>query len=119
MSAAEWDYSDPNAKWPGVCQTGKRQSPINIVKVDVVEDPTLHKLQAVNYNETRTGSNYSISNNGHGFVAAPVIDTTGLSDPHPYMVFNRKSPIIRIRMTFFGVQKIVVRKLFFRSSLLF
>ncbi|XP_066911154.1 uncharacterized protein [Clytia hemisphaerica] len=85
-AAASWDYTDPNKLWSGDCSSGKKQSPINIVKANVEKDTNLYKLQAPNYNETRTGSTYTISNNGHGLVVTPVIDTTDLFDALPYMV---------------------------------
>jgi carbonic anhydrase len=51
-----WDYSNP-AAWPGVCSTGKAQSPIDIVKSSTAKLPPL--------NISWPGSADSIVNNGH------------------------------------------------------
>lgn len=85
-----WDYTDPS-KWKLTypnCGLNK-QTPIDIVKANVVADDTLHHLQAVNYNVQRSGE-YEISNNGHTLVITPMINTTGVPDPYPQMVFGRK-----------------------------
>ena len=53
--------------WEGVCNTGKRQSPINIISSDAVYDNALGEFELKNYDKNLT-LNFTVSNNGHGMV---------------------------------------------------
>ncbi|XP_068987560.1 carbonic anhydrase 6-like isoform X1 [Bombus flavifrons] len=59
----DWSYSGDHGPehWPGLCTTGKRQSPINIATEDIVKTD-LGPLKFIRYN---TGFNGKITNNGH------------------------------------------------------
>jgi carbonic anhydrase len=59
-----WGYDDTDgpATWPGVCQTGTRQSPINIDIDDVQNDSNLAPLQFGNYEYY---GNATFDDNGH------------------------------------------------------
>lgn len=61
--AAEWSYSGENGpnKWPGLCQTGKKQSPIDIVTEDAIRKD-LGALKFIRYDFAFDGT---LTNNGH------------------------------------------------------
>ena len=54
--------------WKGVCETGKRQSPIDIKSSDAVYN-ALGKFDLKNY-EKKLDLNFTVSNNGHGMVVS-------------------------------------------------
>ena len=88
IDAASWDYDDPSL-WDGICTSpqSNRQSPINIVKADVVVDNALCRLQALNYKDDKDGE-LTISNNGNSLKAVPSF--TDISSSKPSLVFDRK-----------------------------
>ena len=57
------------ADWPGVCKTGKRQSPIDIKSAEAVYDKALGKFDLKNYDK-KLDLNFTVSNNGHGMVVS-------------------------------------------------
>ncbi|XP_067618135.1 putative carbonic anhydrase 3 isoform X2 [Eurosta solidaginis] len=70
ISASHWSYPDrdlneafPN--WGGICDTGKRQSPINLSK-DKSLKGVFDKLKFENFNERQNG--VTLVNNGHSIV---------------------------------------------------
>jgi carbonic anhydrase len=64
-AATSWGYDEPNgpSTWAGQCQTGQRQSPVNIVQTRVRKSAKLGTLEFGNYNEAGT---VEVENNGHG-----------------------------------------------------
>ncbi|XP_076647570.1 carbonic anhydrase 2 [Halictus rubicundus] len=65
-----WGDHDP-PHWPGLCATGKRQSPINIVRENTVKKD-LEPLEFIKYEHAATGI---IANNGHSVVVRFTEDT--------------------------------------------
>ena len=51
--------------WPGVCLTGKSQSPINFVKEGALIDDTLEPFIFHGYNKMTTTPTAIVKNNGH------------------------------------------------------
>lgn len=63
VKTADWSYQGEHGpdKWPGLCQTGKYQSPIDIVLKNAVKKD-LGDLKYIRYNASYSGK---VINNGH------------------------------------------------------
>ncbi|XP_029163002.1 carbonic anhydrase 2-like [Nylanderia fulva] len=61
--ASEWGYEGKNGpeNWPGICTTGKKQSPINIVTKDVVKSD----LGALKFDQYNLAFPATMKNDGH------------------------------------------------------
>lgn len=59
-AASGWSYDD-QASWPGQCNTGAEQSPVNIV-LSGTQPSAIMKPLSLNYGSI---SNYTVLNNGH------------------------------------------------------
>jgi len=86
-ATADWSYWGPNGPeyWPGVCQTGTKQSPINIISDDTVKTD-LGPLKFVRYDFAYTGS---LTNTGHtvqvGLTGVPIfLKGGGLSSTYVF-----------------------------------
>lgn len=64
----KWDYvlggEHGPSKWKGVCQTGKKQTPIDIKSLDTIWKEGLGTPTLTNYNEM-PNVNFTATNNGH------------------------------------------------------
>ena len=93
--AEDWDYGvhhAPVQNWPGICQSGRKQSPINIdtAKTQRVEEP-IDPFVFKGYNKRMFGEMSVLKNNGHtikfGFstneyasITTPSLEGGGLTD---------------------------------------
>lgn len=59
---------DGPSHWPGVCQTGEKQSPIDIK--GATQDKALGPFTLTNYDTKNNDSNFTVFNDGHGFKVA-------------------------------------------------
>ncbi|KAL6427641.1 hypothetical protein ACFW04_008838 [Cataglyphis niger] len=62
-AASEWEYEGKNgpSNWPGICATGKKQSPIDIVTANAVKSD----FAAVKFNRYNLAYPATLENNGH------------------------------------------------------
>jgi len=60
----EWSHKDPE-NWPGVCVTGKSQSPINFVVEEALIDDTLEPFIFHEYDKMTATPTAVVKNNGH------------------------------------------------------
>uniref|UniRef100_A0A7E4USR0 Carbonic anhydrase n=1 Tax=Panagrellus redivivus TaxID=6233 RepID=A0A7E4USR0_PANRE len=81
MADASWGYNADNgpATWPGVCQTGFRQSPIDF-NLGSVEISHYNKLHFVHYHNA---GSVNVTNNGHS-VTVSGFETWGPNQPYIY-----------------------------------
>ena len=82
--SSEWSYdvSDTThgpSKWGGDCQTGKKQSPINIITSSQMISTTLKALKGDWPNVTAS----KLTNNGHAILVTPTSPSPVIGHPNP------------------------------------
>ncbi|XP_076545964.1 carbonic anhydrase 1 isoform X2 [Osmia lignaria lignaria] len=86
-TGADWSYSGEHGPkhWPGLCTTGKKQSPINIVTEDAVKTD-LGELKFIKYSFAFAGD---VTNNGHSVkiqIRPAPIRLEGANLPNSYIL---------------------------------
>jgi len=86
INGQEWSYEDPE-NWPGVCQTGTSQSPINIVQEETQIDDTFEPFTFNGYDKNTATPFAVVKNNGHTLD----MDLSVGQDRH-FSYFSRRFP---------------------------